>query len=182
MKNLFSSLTVLLGLAVAMPGHAQSVTLDELIRLRPQDAVAVNSYLAARGWKLSDYPADDSTRSACWVYLDRAKHTVGQVLLTYQEGKPTLITFATTQRPAFEAVRAKVAAYDMESQGTAVSKGDGSVWTKYYGATYEVQLHVFTPPNEPATWYATHLKPHGLTRYYVEGEAEPRWGHVVLSK
>ena len=164
MKLVLSSF-VLLWLGYAPPAVAQALTLDQLFWLREKPSLDDAEYLeVAHGWHAE--PAKDVTSADSLYYATNwffpAAYQKRLAELMYESrgsSNVVSITYSTSNRAVFNALKARVAAYHMQYVGQ--QRGNGVAWTYFrYGEDYDLGLAVYaTPKTAHPTWYTIFIRP-----------------------
>ena len=190
-KKSLAVLSYLVSILACFPVQAQTLTLDELIKISKVTFINADAYLSGKGWQLSVLPAsanNDSTFKAAWsIDVHNAKYEpqqISNVLLIWKKSSSLvfpILVYRTRSRHSFDAIKARVLSYNMEEQGGFTdSTGIGSV---YYGATYEAVLHVSPSTVDDPLCYAAQIQLHGLTKVYIEtedGTLKPKWRKLIM--
>ena len=144
MKRLF--LICLFLFAIIQNIKSQSLTLDELIKVRGMDADGAQTYLSTKGWKFSNASEGIGNEFdlSSWsfgqeAYSDRAK---AFVRLYTKEGYLSKVVYQTSNRANYEVIRNKVLSYKMKKETSKIE--NGYITTSYIGANYFVDLTIST--------------------------------------
>ncbi|SFQ48696.1 hypothetical protein [Hymenobacter arizonensis] len=175
MGKLYTLLLFLL--APNLQAHAQALSLDQLLYLRGKDVDAVNSYLSPKGWVFHDAAEESQSQygTSTWahtkqLYSGRAKSFVK---LLAAEGYYSQVSYQTSSKVYYEAIRAKILAYKMVKV-SAVAK-DGYITTVYLGSNYQVETRLSTDSDTSLPVYSVHVAkklPQGFMPAPPESTAE----------
>jgi hypothetical protein len=151
----------------ASPEEAQALTLDQLFWLRSKPSGDDGEYLVMdRGWKEEKTEIlNDSTFSTRWTFQDAHQQRLAEVVYESRgHSNYASLTYATSNRKTFDAIKAQVAASHMQLVGRLT--GQGAEWRYFQSDGCDVGLAGYsTPQTAPPTQYTVFVRPVEMRSY-----------------
>lgn len=151
----------------ASPEEAQALTLEQLFWLRSKPSLDDEEYLVMdRGWKFEKQQTlNDSTFSTFWTFQDSHRKWLAD-LVYESRGHSNLasLTYSTSNRKTFDAIKAQVAASHMKHVGRRTEQG--AEWHYFQSDGYDVGLTVHSNPKAvPTARYIVFVRPIEMRPY-----------------
>jgi len=162
MKHILSSLVLLYLFCSTTPITAQTLTLDQLFWLRERSEGDNSEWLTIEhNWRFEkNTPTIDSlSYSTSWFFQNARKKRTAK--LTYENrgsSNITTITYSTINKQNFNAIKARLAAYQMKYISQENDKG--MVQSHYRDNDFDIILKASASSEAvSATWYTIIVRP-----------------------